>query len=109
MYYNLKNMKELVTKQGITIKEVNLDNVMMTFMKFKPNTIIETHKHSNEQITIVIRGRAEFVVNGEKKILSEGEICAIPSNVEHSVKVLDEEAVLYDCWSPIREDYLIID
>ncbi|MGB8453082.1 MAG: cupin domain-containing protein [Anaerocolumna sp.] len=106
-YYDLKNMPNLVTKQDIQIKEVNLENVMMTFMEFEPYTEIESHKHQNEQITIVIKGKAEFIVNGEEKILSEGEICVLPSNVEHSVKILDEDTILYDCWSPIREDYIV--
>ncbi len=108
MYFHVLNdMPELNAKPGVKIKEVSLNNVMMTFMEFEPQTVLPPHKHEHEQITVVIQGSAKFTVNGESKILNAGDVCSIPSFIEHSVQIMDDFTIMYDSWSPVREDYLV--
>ncbi|OLS41063.1 cupin domain-containing protein [Bacillus sp. MRMR6] len=62
-------------------------------------------KHPEEQISYIEKGKVEFEVNGEKRILTVGDKQYIPPNVEHRVRVI-EECVILDMFSPIRKDLL---
>ena len=105
---NFFKESELKTKQileGITLKAISGDKTMMTFFEFEPNAVIPSHKHPHEQITYVIEGEMEFTVEGETNVLRKGDGVVIPSNVEHSARVLDKPTKAVDAWYPIREDY----
>ncbi len=90
---------------GIRVKSVCLDNVMMTYMEFEPNTDLPEHAHGHEQITMIHRGRLEMTVDGQTKVMKEGDVVVVPANIIHSAKTLDEPTIAVDAWSPIREDY----
>lgn len=65
----------------------------------------DVDQHPEEQLSYIEKGAVEFEVNGEKRILLEGDTQYIPSNVEHQVKVI-EECVILDVFTPIRRDLL---
>lgn len=65
----------------------------------------DVDQHPEEQLSYIEKGAVEFKVNGEKRILREGDTQYIPSNVEHQVKVI-EECVILDVFTPIRRDLL---
>ncbi len=91
--------------EGITVKSVHLDNVMMTYMEFKPNTDLPEHAHPHEQITMIQQGRLEMTVDTQTMIMQTGDVVTVPPNVTHSARTLDEPTIAVDAWSPIREDY----
>lgn len=62
------------------------------------------HKHPHEQITYVLRGKLELVIDGEPVILTSGDSVLVPGNVPHS-GVAHEETVVLDTFAPPREDY----
>ena len=92
---------------GVKIKSVSLGKLMLTFMEFEPKVSIKAHRHQHEQISVIMKGTAIFCVNGESQLLAAGDVCVIPSNVEHTIEILDEHTVIYDGWSPVREDYIV--
>jgi quercetin dioxygenase-like cupin family protein len=92
--------------EGITLKVVSGDKTMMTIFEFEPNAVIPSHKHPHEQITYVLEGELEFTVEGETRLLRKGDGVVIPSNHEHSARVLKAPAKALDAWYPRREDYL---
>jgi quercetin dioxygenase-like cupin family protein len=55
---------------------------------------------------MVQQGRVLFTIDGEQKLVSAGDILHFPSGVRHGATMLDEEVVLIDIFSPIREDFL---
>jgi quercetin dioxygenase-like cupin family protein len=55
---------------------------------------------------MVERGRVRFFIEGEPRIATAGDVLHFPSNVEHGATMLDEEVVLIDIFSPVREDFL---
>lgn len=91
--------------EGITVKSVHLDNVMMTYMEFEPNTDLPEHAHPHEQITMIHQGRLEMTVDTQTMIMQAGDVVTVPANVTHSARTLDEPTIAVDAWSPIREDY----
>jgi len=64
------------------------------------------HRHPHEQMTLVERGRVRFFIEGEERIVKPGDVLHFPSNVEHGATMMDEEVVLLDVFTPIREDFL---
>jgi quercetin dioxygenase-like cupin family protein len=81
-------------------------SLMVCRLRFAPNVNTAVHSHPHEQITIVERGRARFIVGGKPVIASAGDVLHFPSNVQHGATMLDEEVVLIDIFSPIREEFL---
>jgi quercetin dioxygenase-like cupin family protein len=79
---------------------------MVCRIRFAPRVVTPVHTHPHEQVTLVERGRVEFTIGGERRIASAGDVLYFPSDLEHGATMLDEEVVLVDIFSPVREDFL---
>jgi quercetin dioxygenase-like cupin family protein len=82
------------------------DRVMVCRLRFAPRVVTAVHEHPHEQITIVEKGRVAFTVEGEERVAAAGDVLHFPSGIRHGATMLDEEVVLIDIFSPIREDFL---
>ncbi|ULO06899.1 cupin domain-containing protein [Paenibacillus sp. 19GGS1-52] len=71
---------------------------------------IPLHKHVHEQVTYVIQGSFQFMIdNGETKdvqIVKAGDSIHFPSNVLHGCIPLEDDAILLDAFTPARADFL---
>lgn len=92
--------------EGIERQMVVGQNIMICRLKFDPFVITPEHSHPHEQMTLVIKGKAKFIVGSEEKIVHAGDVLHFPSNYWHGATMLDEEVILIDIFSPIREDFL---
>ena len=81
--------------------------LMICRLRFAPHVDTPAHDHPHEQITIVERGRVRFRINGEERLVQAGDILHFPPGCWHGATVLDEEVVLIDIFTPVREDFLI--
>lgn len=104
-YYSFKDREVKEPVKGIKVRSVFLDKTMMTYMEFESNSIIPEHKHPHEQITTILEGKMEMMVGGVTKIVSKGDVVAVPANIPHSAKIQDKFTIAIDAWSPVREDY----
>ena len=91
---------------GIKRQMVVGKNVMVCRFSFDPFVVTDVHSHPHEQITLVATGRVNFAVDGKSVIATAGDVLYFPSNLEHGATMLEEEVVLIDIFSPIREDFL---
>lgn len=91
---------------GIQRQMVVGENVMMVRFTFEPFLVTPEHTHPHEQMTLVIQGKVKFFIEGEVKIVSPGDVLHFPPHNRHGATMLDEEVVLIDIFSPIREDFL---
>ena len=94
------------TAPGIQRQMVVGQNVMICRFTFDPFVVTPEHTHPHEQMTIVAKGKVKFTIGGEVKIVSPGDVLHFPPNNRHGATMLDEEVVLIDIFSPIREDFL---
>jgi len=92
--------------EGIERQMVVGQKLMICRLKFAPFTVTPEHSHVHEQLTLVIEGKVKFILGNEERIVSAGDILHFPSNHWHGATMLDEEVVLIDIFSPIREDFL---
>lgn len=56
------------------------------FMEFQKDVILPEHSHA-AQTGIVVQGKIELVIGGEKKCFSKGDLYYIPAGVKHSGKI----------------------
>ena len=80
-------------------------DLMVVKVEFEKGGIGSLHHHHHSQITHVQSGRFEVQINGDKKVLKEGDAFYIPPNVIHGA-VCIEKGVLIDVFSPMREDFV---
>jgi quercetin dioxygenase-like cupin family protein len=92
--------------EGIERQMIWGHRVMVCRLRFRPHVITVVHTHPHEQITIVERGRLRFTIAGVERVASAGDVLYFSSHVAHGATVLDEEVVLIDIFSPVREDFL---
>jgi quercetin dioxygenase-like cupin family protein len=91
---------------GIRRQMVVGENVMMVRFTFDALTVTPEHTHPHEQMTLVIKGRVQFFISGQEHIVGPGDVLHFPPHNRHGATMLDEEVVLIDIFSPIREDFL---
>jgi len=92
--------------EGIERQMVWGEQLMVCRLRFAPRVVTAVHTHPHEQLTLVEQGRVLFVVAGEERVATPGHVLHFPSNLPHGATMLDEEVVLVDIFSPIREDFL---
>jgi quercetin dioxygenase-like cupin family protein len=92
--------------EGIERRMIWGERLMICRLQLAAHTVTPVHSHPHEQMTIVERGKAKFFIDGEEKIAVAGDVLHFPSNIRHGATMLDEEVVLIDIFTPIREDFL---
>ena len=85
------------------------DRVMVCRLVIAPHTVTAVHSHPHEQITMVERGRVRYIIEGQERVLEQGDMLHLPSGISHGATMLDEEVVLIDIFSPLREDFLPVE
>src|SRR5438132_3204990 len=92
--------------EGIERQMVVGEKLMVCRFRFAPLLVTTEHTHPHEQMSIVVSGHVRFFVEGEERIASPGDVLHFPSNCLHGATMMDEEVVLIDIFTPLREDFL---
>jgi quercetin dioxygenase-like cupin family protein len=93
-------------EEGIQRQMLVGENLMICRLRIAAHIVTPAHDHPHEQMTIVERGRALFTIGTEQRIAKEGDVLHFPPGTWHGATMLDEEVILIDIFSPIREDFL---
>jgi quercetin dioxygenase-like cupin family protein len=91
---------------GIDRQMIWGERLMVCRLRFDPHVVTAVHSHPHEQITLVERGRVRFTIGGADRIAAAGDVLHFPSNIAHGATMLDDEVVLVDIFTPVREDFL---
>ncbi len=91
---------------GIKRQMIVGENVMICRFTFEPFLETPQHTHPHEQMTLVAKGKVRFFIDGVETIVSAGDVLHFPPHNLHGATMMDEEVVLIDIFSPIREDFL---
>jgi quercetin dioxygenase-like cupin family protein len=92
--------------EGIERQMVVGERIMIVRFRFVPFLVTPQHTHTHEQMSLVVSGRVRFFVEGIERVASPGDVLHFPPNTLHGATMMDEEVVLIDIFSPIREDFL---
>jgi quercetin dioxygenase-like cupin family protein len=91
---------------GVARQVIVGDRLMVCRLRFAPRVVTAPHDHPHEQMTLVERGRVRFLIGAEERIAGAGDVLHFPSGCWHGATMLDEEVVLIDIFTPLREDFL---
>jgi quercetin dioxygenase-like cupin family protein len=95
--YNLKELTpEFVTpKHSTAFGPLILgDALEVGVLKYKAGEGANTHSHPHEQMLVVLSGKANFTLDGQTSEVGPGMAVHIPSNVPHSVKMIEDTEVV---------------
>ncbi len=106
MYQHL-HLEELANRElvpGFDAKLVHGDGVTVAHVRIGKGAVLPEHHHPHEQVTNVIQGQLELIIDGEKHLCKGGDVVVIPGNVPHSGRGVTDCYVI-DVFQPVREDY----
>jgi quercetin dioxygenase-like cupin family protein len=100
----IKNIKPKQLAEGIQGYYAHGEKHTMGLVELKKGSIVPMHSHIHEQITYILEGQLDMIIDGVACPLTEGMYHVIPSNVLHSAVAITDCKVI-DTFSPVREDY----
>ncbi len=103
---NWESIPAVCLGEGIERQMIVGERLMICRLRLAPHVVTPAHDHPHEQMTLVERGRALFTIGDEQRIAQAGDVLHFPPGTWHGATTLDEEVVLVDIFSPIREDFL---
>lgn len=89
---------------GITGHYVHGEKSTFGLVILQKGSSVPPHQHPQEQITYILEGSLQMIIDGKDCLLEPGMYHVIPSNIVHSAIALTD-CQLIDVFSPVREDY----
>jgi quercetin dioxygenase-like cupin family protein len=74
-------------RPGIFGATVHTPQLTAILYRYGPESSWEEHQHPQDQITIVLEGAIDFVVDGRPVRLSAGQLATLPGGTPHSATV----------------------
>jgi unsaturated pyranuronate lyase len=102
-FVELSGVDTLEFLEGLSMRPVVADRMLINFVSYEPNTIVPEHSHEEEQLTFVVEGEFEFSVGGDTRLLRPGTVAVVPSFVLHAARTYDSPCVQVDVFSPPRQ------
>ncbi len=79
---------------------------MVCRLTLRTALVTAVHSHVHEQITLVERGSVRLHRRRQVRLATAGDVLLFPRALQHGATMLDEEVVLIDIFSPLRDDFL---
>lgn len=96
------NPKELAP--GLTGYYAHGVNMTLGLVEIKAGSNLPLHQHPHEQITYILEGQLDMMIDGKHCPLTAGMYYVIPSNVKHGAVAMTDCKVI-DVFNPTRDDY----
>jgi quercetin dioxygenase-like cupin family protein len=80
------------------------ERIMLLENTFEPGAEMSTHSHPHEQITYVVSGEIDILLEEETYHLEPGDSLLLPSNCPHGVRT-SKGAVVIDVFAPPRVEF----
>jgi quercetin dioxygenase-like cupin family protein len=71
-------------RPGIFGATIHTPQLTATLYRYGPGSSWEEHQHPQDQITSVLEGAIDFVVDGDPVHLSAGQLATLPGGTPHS-------------------------
>ena len=78
---------------------------MAVWVNIKAGAHAAAHSHPHEQIVWMMKGRMDFRIGDERRVLKAGDVAVIPGGVEHEAWCQEDTEVV-DIFAPPREDFI---
>ena len=67
----------------------------VTWVDVAPGSGQRLHSHAPEQVYVVVRGRGKMNVDGEERVVVEGDLIYIPPDTLHGIENISNEVLTY--------------
>ena len=101
---HIKNNKPKEIVPGITGYYAHGEKHTLGLVKLKAGSSVPEHHHSNEQITYMLEGQLDMIIDNNPCTLTDGMYVIVPSDTKHSAKAITD-CKLIDTFCPVREEY----
>src|SRR5260221_4749082 len=98
-------MTELV--KGSNSRLIAGEQSMVSFLTMDKHSYFAPHKHSQEQIMIVLDGSCDEIIEGKIFKVKKGDVVILPPNIVHGAYIGDEDVHVIDVFGEVRSDYLL--
>ena len=105
-FFDQNEAEAIELAPGVTCRPIWGERIMMGLIDIAPGAEIPDHTHPHEQCGRVLSGAFNLTIDGETRLVREGDHYVIPPGVPHSATGTSSASLALDIWSPIREDYL---
>lgn len=100
----IKNIPKKDLAPGITGHYAHGQQITFGLIELKAGSSVPLHHHMQEQITYILEGELEMLIDGVPCMLTSGMYHVIASKSAHAA-VAKTDCKLIDVFSPVREDY----
>lgn len=100
----IKNTTPKELAPGLTGYYAHGIHLTLGYVEIKGGSILPEHHHVHEQITYIIEGQLDMMIDGKPCSLTAGMYYVIPSNIPHGAVAVTDCKVI-DAFNPVREDY----
>jgi len=105
-HINLADQPPREIAPGYRTRYVHTEHVTIQYCTITAGSPMPEHAHPHEQVSTVIRGRFEMVVDGKTMLLEEGSALVIPPHIKHAGTPLTD-CYIIDVFHPRREDFIV--
>lgn len=104
MVFKLSEVASQDLLEGAQVRFVHAETMTVAYWTFESGVPLSEHAHPHEQVTNVMEGVFDLIVNGQATRLEAGSIAVIPPNVPHSGRSVTACRIV-DVFHPVREDH----
>lgn len=79
--------------------------MQLSLVDIPADGVVDWHSHPQEQMGMMVSGRARFEIGDEVKDLGPGDFYLIPGGVRHRVTAPFGAAQALDVFHPVRPEY----
>lgn len=103
--YSLEDITPYRQEQGFEQVVFRGIDQMVGFSRISPvRPDSEPHTHPFEQMNMLVEGRLDFLVDGERLELEPYDTLAIPPGIPHTSRAVEGETATLLAFWPLRED-----
>jgi quercetin dioxygenase-like cupin family protein len=102
----IKNINPKDLAPGISGYYAHGDNMTFGYVELKKGSSVPLHQHIQEQITYILEGELDMMIDGKQCLLTAGMYHVIPSHIFHSA-VAKTDCKVIDAFSPVRQEYKV--
>ena len=102
---SLKDVNVITAFPGVTRRTMaSGDKTTLMRIEVAAGQVVPEHSHPHEQAGTVVSGIVSVRLGATTTICVAGDAYLIPGELPHEVIAI-EDAVLIECFAPVREDY----
>ncbi|MFQ6080917.1 MAG: cupin domain-containing protein [Candidatus Bathyarchaeia archaeon] len=92
--------------KNVIVRLISGTELTLNYFELKDKAVeIPLHEHPVEHLVIVLEGKIEFIMEGQKKVLGEREGLFLPAKTLHSATVIKDPVKALEIYTSAEDEY----